>query len=107
MMPSGTELVIPFDAGGERVGVLLLGARLNGTPYGRAERDLASTLAFAGAIGRRQQGFELGDAGFEPRNVRFESGDISVTWIGLRSIGVHAAGIIGNRASGTLNKYMV
>lgn len=50
MMPSGTELVIPFDAGGERVGVLLLGARLNGTPYGRAERDLASTLAFAGAI---------------------------------------------------------
>lgn len=50
LLPSGTELVIPFDAGGERVGVLLLGARLNGTPYGRAERDLASTLAFAGAI---------------------------------------------------------
>lgn len=50
LLPGGTELVIPFDAGGERVGLLLLGARLNGTPYGRAERDLASTLAFAGAI---------------------------------------------------------
>ncbi len=50
LLPSGTELVIPLDAGGERVGVLLLGARLNGTPYGRAERDLAATLAFAGAI---------------------------------------------------------
>ncbi len=50
VLPTGTELVIPFDAGGERVAVLLLGARLNGTPYGRAERDLASTLAFASAI---------------------------------------------------------
>lgn len=50
LLPSGTELMIPFDAGGERVGVLLLGARLNGLAYARAERDLAATLAFAGAI---------------------------------------------------------
>ena len=50
LLPTGTELVIPFDASGERVGVLLLGARLNGLAYGRAERDLAATLAFAGAI---------------------------------------------------------
>jgi diguanylate cyclase (GGDEF)-like protein len=50
LLPKGTELLIPFDAGGERVAVLLLGARLNGLAYGRAERDLAATLAFAGAI---------------------------------------------------------
>jgi diguanylate cyclase (GGDEF)-like protein len=50
LLPNGTELMIPLDAGGERVAVLLLGARLNGLAYGRAERDLAATLAFAGAI---------------------------------------------------------
>ncbi len=50
MLPSGTELIIPFDAAGERVAVLLLGPRLNGLAYARAERDLAATLAFAGAI---------------------------------------------------------
>ncbi|MGE3618323.1 MAG: diguanylate cyclase, partial [Gemmatimonadales bacterium] len=50
ILPAGTELIIPFDGGGERVAVLLLGARLNGLAYGRAERDLAATLAFAGAI---------------------------------------------------------
>jgi diguanylate cyclase (GGDEF)-like protein len=50
LLPTGTELVIPFDAGGERVAVLLLGPRLNGFAYARAERDLATTLAFAGAI---------------------------------------------------------
>ncbi len=50
LLPNGTELMIPLDSGGERVAVLLLGARLNGLAYGRAERDLASTLAFAGAI---------------------------------------------------------
>lgn len=50
LLPEGTELLIPLDAGGERVAVLLLGARLNGLAYGRAERDLAATLAFAGAI---------------------------------------------------------
>ena len=50
VVPPGTELVIPFDAAGERVAVLFLGPRLNGLAYARAERDLASTLAFAGAI---------------------------------------------------------
>ncbi len=50
LLPTGTEMMIPFDAAGERVGLLLLGARLNGLAYGRAERDLAATLAFAGAI---------------------------------------------------------
>ena len=50
LLPAGTELVIPFDAGGERVAVLLLGPRLNGLAFARAERDLATTLAFAGAI---------------------------------------------------------
>jgi diguanylate cyclase (GGDEF)-like protein len=50
MLPAGTELVVPFDAAGERVAILLLGPRLNGLAYARAERDLASTLAFAGAI---------------------------------------------------------
>jgi diguanylate cyclase (GGDEF)-like protein len=50
LVPGGTELLVPLDAGGERVGVLVLGARLNGLPYGPAERDLAATLAFAGAI---------------------------------------------------------
>jgi diguanylate cyclase (GGDEF)-like protein len=50
LLPTGTQMVVPFDAGGERVGVLLLGPRLNGLDYGRAERDLAATLAFAGAI---------------------------------------------------------
>jgi diguanylate cyclase (GGDEF)-like protein len=50
LVPPGTELMIPLDAGGERVGVMLVGARLNGLPYGPAERDLAATLAFAGAI---------------------------------------------------------
>lgn len=50
LLPAGTEMVVPLDAGGERLAVLLLGARLNGTRYGGAERDLASTLSFAAAI---------------------------------------------------------
>ncbi|MBX3145854.1 MAG: sensor domain-containing diguanylate cyclase [Gemmatimonadales bacterium] len=50
LIPAGTEMLIPLDAGGERVAVLLLGPRLNGLAYGKAERDLAATLAFAGAI---------------------------------------------------------
>jgi len=49
-LPPGTELLIPLDAGGERVAMLMLGTRLNGLPYGPAERDLGATLAFAGAI---------------------------------------------------------
>ncbi len=50
LVPPGTELVIPLDAGSERMALLLLGPRLNRLVYGRAERDLAGTLSFAGAI---------------------------------------------------------
>ncbi len=50
MLPAGTELVIPLDAGNERLALLLLGPRLNRLVYGRAERDLAGTLSFAAAI---------------------------------------------------------
>lgn len=50
LVPKGTELVIPLDAGNERMALLLLGPRLNRLVYGRPERDLAGTLSFAGAI---------------------------------------------------------
>ena len=50
LLPAGTEIVVPLDAGGERLALLLLGSRLNGTAYGRAEKDLAATLSFAAAI---------------------------------------------------------
>jgi diguanylate cyclase (GGDEF)-like protein len=50
LLPAGTEMVVPLDAGGERLALLLLGSRLNGQPYRRAERDLAGTLSFAAAI---------------------------------------------------------
>lgn len=50
VVPSGTELVVPLDAGGERLALLLLGPRINGKPYGRPERELAGTLALAAAI---------------------------------------------------------
>jgi diguanylate cyclase (GGDEF)-like protein len=50
LLPPGAELVIPLDAGSERLALLVLGPRLNRLVYGRAERDLAGTLAFAAAI---------------------------------------------------------
>jgi diguanylate cyclase (GGDEF)-like protein len=50
LVPPETELVIPLDAGNERMALLLLGPRLNRLVYGRAERDLAGTLSFAAAI---------------------------------------------------------
>ncbi|NOT06789.1 MAG: GGDEF domain-containing protein [Gemmatimonadales bacterium] len=50
IMPPGTELIIPLDAGNERLALLALGPRLNNLVYGRAERDLAGTLSFAAAI---------------------------------------------------------
>lgn len=50
LVPPGTELIIPLDAGNERMALLLLGPRLNRLVYGRAERDLAGTLSFAAAI---------------------------------------------------------
>jgi diguanylate cyclase (GGDEF)-like protein len=49
-VPPGTELVVPLDAGGERLALMLLGPRINGKPYGRPERELSGTLALAAAI---------------------------------------------------------
>jgi len=50
LVPKGAELIIPLDAGNERLALLVLGPRLNNLVYGRAERDLAGTLSFAAAI---------------------------------------------------------
>ena len=50
LAPTTTEVVIPLDAGAERLAVLLLGPRLNDRQYGPAELDLAGTLSFAAAI---------------------------------------------------------
>lgn len=46
----GAELVVPVDAGAERMAVLVLGPRLSNKRYGRAELELAGTLSFAAAI---------------------------------------------------------
>jgi diguanylate cyclase (GGDEF)-like protein len=46
----GAELVVPLDAGAERMAVLVLGARISDKLYGRAELELAGTLSFAAAI---------------------------------------------------------
>src|SRR3990170_4079431 len=46
----GAELVVPLDAGAERMAVLVLGSRISDKPYGRAEIELAGTLSFAAAI---------------------------------------------------------
>jgi len=50
LAPPTTELVVPLDAGAERLAVLLLGPRLNDRQFGPAELDLAGTLSFAAAI---------------------------------------------------------
>jgi len=50
LLPATTELVVPLDAGGERMAFLVLGPRMNENPYARAERELAGTLSFAAAI---------------------------------------------------------
>jgi diguanylate cyclase (GGDEF)-like protein len=50
ILPHGTDLVVPLDAGNERLALLLLGPRMNRLEYGAAERDLAGTLAFASGI---------------------------------------------------------
>jgi diguanylate cyclase (GGDEF)-like protein len=50
LVPPGTELVVPLDAGGERLAMLLLGPRINGKTYGRPERELSGTLALAAGI---------------------------------------------------------
>jgi diguanylate cyclase (GGDEF)-like protein len=46
----GAELVVPLDAGTERMAVLVLGSRISDKLYGRAESELAGTLSFAAAI---------------------------------------------------------
>ena len=46
----GAQLVVPLDAGAERMAVLVLGPRISEKPYGRAEHELAGTLSFAAAI---------------------------------------------------------
>jgi diguanylate cyclase (GGDEF)-like protein len=46
----GSELVVPLDAGAERMAVLVLGSRISDKLYGRAEMELAGTLSFAAAI---------------------------------------------------------
>src|SRR4051812_48888418 len=46
----GAELVVPLDAGAERMAILVLGSRISDKLYGRAELELAGTLSFAAAI---------------------------------------------------------
>ena len=46
----GAELVVPLDAGAERMAVLVLGPRISDRPYARPELELAGTLSFAAAI---------------------------------------------------------
>src|SRR3954468_21371937 len=43
----GAELVVPLDAGAERMAILVLGSRISDKLYGRAESELAGTLSFA------------------------------------------------------------
>ena len=45
-----TRLIVPMDAGAERMAVLVLGPRISDKPYERAEAELAGTLSFAAAI---------------------------------------------------------
>src|SRR3954463_887251 len=46
----GAELVVPLDAGAERMAILVLGSRISDKLYGKAESELAGTLSFAAAI---------------------------------------------------------
>ena len=46
----GAQLIVPLDAGAERMAVLVLGGRISEKPYGRPELELAGTLSFAAAI---------------------------------------------------------
>jgi diguanylate cyclase (GGDEF)-like protein len=50
LLPESTQMVVPLDAGGERLALVLLGPRINGKPYGRPERELCQTVALAAAI---------------------------------------------------------
>lgn len=50
LFPRDTQLIVPIDAGIERMAVLALGPRLGNRAFGRPEFELAGTLAFAAAI---------------------------------------------------------
>ena len=50
LAPPTTALVVPLDAGPERLAVVLLGPRMNDRQYTTAAVDLAGTLSFAAAI---------------------------------------------------------
>ncbi len=50
LVPEGTQLLVPIDAGAERMALMVLGPRISGKAYGRAEHELAGTLSFAAAI---------------------------------------------------------
>ncbi|HEX2451301.1 MAG TPA: sensor domain-containing diguanylate cyclase [Gemmatimonadales bacterium] len=50
LVGDGAQLIVPLDAGAERMAVLVLGGRISEKPYGRAELELAGTLSFAAAI---------------------------------------------------------
>jgi diguanylate cyclase (GGDEF)-like protein len=50
LVGEGAQLIVPLDAGAERMAVLVLGGRISEKPYGRAELELAGTLSFAAAI---------------------------------------------------------
>ncbi|HET8623686.1 MAG TPA: GGDEF domain-containing protein, partial [Gemmatimonadales bacterium] len=50
LVGDGAQLIVPLDAGAERMAVLVLGGRISEKPYGRPELELAGTLSFAAAI---------------------------------------------------------
>ncbi len=50
LVGEGAELLIPLDAGAERMALVVLGPRIGKKGYGRAELELAGTLSFAAAI---------------------------------------------------------
>lgn len=50
LLPAGCELVLPLDAGGERLALVLLGPRRGDLAYRRADWELCQTLALAAAI---------------------------------------------------------
>ena len=50
LLGSDAQLVVPLDAGAERMGLMVLGPRISDKPYGRAELELGGTLSFAAAI---------------------------------------------------------
>jgi diguanylate cyclase (GGDEF)-like protein len=50
LIGQGAELVVPLDAGAERMAVLVLGPRISDKPYAAPEQELADTLSFAAAI---------------------------------------------------------